>query len=164
MTLFLSGILYSYILLQLTLWWLFHTSAVLWKIMFPLHARSFNSSGKTKYIHIACVIAGVVIPLVPVVVTMADFAMEVQSNAFLQAANVTFVSGGLGFVMDRAPPILCKGYSPSVLFYTFLLPIILIFFVVIPEVILVFILVHRVSNLFHHVNMASNNSSSNYAV
>ncbi len=112
--------------------------------MFPCHARSYDLGGKTKYIHIASVIIGFVIPLVPVIALMAKFALEVQSDIALQAANVTFVSGGLGFVMGRFPAVLCFGFDTSVIYYTILLPTILIFFVGMPELILLFAFVHKV--------------------
>ena len=141
---FFAGIVRTYISLQLTLWWLFHTSALLWKVAFPFHARSFDNTGKTKYIHITCVLIGVVIPLIPVVAVMADFAQEVQFHADSQGA--AFVSGGLGFKIAQFTPIVCLGYSSSV-FYTILLPIILIFFIGIPQLMILFILVHRVSSM-----------------
>ena len=103
--------------------------------------------GKTKYIHVACVTVGILIPLVPVVAMMAEFASEVQSSAALQAANVTFVSGGLGYSLTRFPPILCFGFSSNVVYYAILIPIILIFFVGIPELILLFAFVHKVSDM-----------------
>ena len=141
---FFAGIVCLYTLLQIAMWWLFHTSALLWKVKFPLHARSYDNAGKTKYIHMACVIVGVVVPLLPIVALMADYALEVQSNAVLQAANVTFMSGGLGFTLSRFPPIFCHGTS-SVMFYGLALPLILIFFVGITELVLLFAVVHKVS-------------------
>lgn len=86
-----------------------------------------------------------VIPLAPVIAVMVDFALELQSNVELQAANVTFVSGGLGFVINRFPPLLCYGYNGGVIFYGNILPLILIFIVGITELILLFTIVHRVS-------------------
>ena len=82
-------------------------------------------------------IVGVVIPLVPVIALMANFAREVQSNA-------AFISGGLGFGSGRFPPILCGGANSSVIFYSSVLLIILIFFVGITELILLFAVVHKV--------------------
>ena len=132
--------MFHYILLQLACWWLFHTSALLWKVGFPFHARSFEKAGKTKYIHIACGIVGVVIPLVPVIAIMADFGVEVQSNA-----DLTFISGGLGFRMSHIPSILCTGRNRNPAYYSGVLPINLIFFAGIAELILLFGVVHRVS-------------------
>ncbi len=128
---------FTYIVLQLAVWWLFHTSALLWKIGFPLHARSFEKTGKAKYIHLACVIIGVLIPLVPVIALMANYGREVESSA-------DFATGGLGFVMGRFPPILCSGSSSTVMYYSDVLPINLIFFAGITELILLFAVVHKV--------------------
>jgi hypothetical protein len=104
-------------------------------------------SKKTKYIHVACVIVGIVIPLVPVIATMADFGQQVKWNPSLQAANVTFTSGGLGFVMNRFPQLLCFGFNGDVVFYSGVLPIILIFYVGITELMLLFAMVYKVSNV-----------------
>ena len=138
----------SYCLVQLALWWLFHTTAFFWKAKFPFQARSFEMLGRIKYLHISCVALGIVVPLTPVIALMADFALEVQSNEVLQAENVTFISGGLGFTMGRFPPTLCYGYSSSVIFYTNVVPIILILSVGLTELILVFALIQKVK-LYH---------------
>ena len=132
-----AGISLTYILFQLAIWWLFHTSALLWKVGLPLHARSFQKSGKTKYIHIACVIVGVVSPLVSVIALMANYGVETDSAA-------VFATGGLGFGMDRFPPLLCSGGDSAVFYYSNILPINLIFFVGITELILLFAIVHKV--------------------
>ncbi len=151
--LLLAGMVLNYTLLQLALWWLFHITALLWKVGFPFHARSFQKSGKTKYFHMGCIIVGVVTPLVPVVALMANFASEVNSDQALQAANVTFVSGGLGFRMDRFPPILCSGTSGAVVYYSNILPINLVFFVGITELILLFAVVHKVRMKWFYIAM-----------
>ena len=120
---------------------------------FPFHARSFDSSGKTKYIHIACIVVGAVVPFAPVVVIMADFGVRVQSDEILQAANVTFLSGGLGFTLSRFPPILCHGSSGTAMFYGVALPLIFIFFVGITELILLFAVVHKVCRSYDELNV-----------
>ena len=126
------------------MWWLFHTTALLWIIRFPFHSKSFDKSGKSKYLHIACVVLGVIIPLIPVIAVMADFAMEVQSNMELQYLNVTFISGGLGFTLGRFPPVLCLGYNGNIVFYTSGLSLILMMAVGIPELIAIFFTLHMV--------------------
>ena len=112
-----------------------------------MHARSFDKSGKTKYIHIACVIVGIVIPLVPVIALMATHASKVESTA-------EFISGGLGFGMGRSPPILCVAADSTVSYYSIILPINLIFFVGMTELILLFAIVHKVCKIarltLHH--------------
>ena len=126
-----------YVIFQMAIWWLFHTSALLWKVGFPMHARSFEKSKKMKCIHIACIIVGIVIPLVPVIALMANYAREAKSTT-------AFVSGGLGFGLGRFPPILCLGGDSTVAYYSIILPINLIFFVGMTELILLFAVVHKV--------------------
>ena len=72
----------------------------------------------------------------------SDIAREIQSNMILQSLNATFVSGGLGYVMNRFPPLLC--YGRGTMFYSNVLPIILIFFVGMAEQIVLFAAVHKV--------------------
>ena len=141
-----AGITFMYCILQLGVWWLLHTSALLWKVTFPFHARSYDKSGKTKYVHLVGAIIGFLAPLTSVIALMADYSREVRSNADLQAANVTFLSGGLGFTVNRFPPILCTGFSSGVIYYSSILPIIIIFYVGITELILLFAVIHRVRN------------------
>ena len=129
------------------MWWFFHITALFWKIRFPFHSQSFDKSGKSKYLHVACVVLGVIIPLIPVIALMADFAMEVQSNMELQFLNVTFISGGLGFTLGRFPPILCVGYNGSVVFYSSVLSIILILAIGIPELIAIFFTLNNMVRL-----------------
>ena len=47
-----AGMIFTYVISQLLLWWLFHTATIFWKIVFPFHAKSFLNSGKMKIIHI----------------------------------------------------------------------------------------------------------------
>ena len=88
------------------------------------------------------------IPLIPVIANMVGFAHEVQSNPDLQERNVTFASGGLGFVTIGFPPVLCNGRNANVTFYANLMPILLIFFVGLTELILLLALIHKVNNIF----------------
>ena len=135
----------QYTLPQTALWWLFHTTALFWKIRYPFHARSYQMAHKIKYIHISCVIAGLLLPFVPIVTTLADFAVDIQTNAPLQQRNITFLSGGLGYRQIRFPAILCSGINSDAVYYTSILPINLIVIVGLTELILLFWTVHRVS-------------------
>ena len=97
-----------------------------------------------KYIHVACIVSGAVVPVIPVIAIMVDFSKQVPTNVGLMAANVTFVSGGFGFVLSRFPPILCFGLGVTVTFYAILLPIIIVFLVGIAELIFLFAAIHKV--------------------
>lgn len=98
-----------------------------------------------KYIHIACGIAGIVVPLIPVIAQMVAFGREVQSSDELRAANVTFVSGGLGFATLSFPQILCAVRNGTVAYYSYILLLNIAFFAGIAELIFLLGIVHRVS-------------------
>ena len=96
-----TGILFYYTLWQVTLWWLFHIVTVFCGIKFPLRTRTFNALGHMKYIHIAFLIAGIFLPVIPVITT-------------------TSVAG---FVSAPFPPIYCYSTSASAVFYSVTFPI-----------------------------------------
>ena len=116
---------FDYILLQLAVWWVFHTSVLFWKIMFPFHANSFTK--RLKYIHAVYVVLGFIIPLTPVIVSMSQFAVA-SNNAANNGTSSSelFLDGGLGFSNSRYPPILCASSSTDVVFYSLILPLSLI--------------------------------------
>ena len=122
-TVYRAGMAFLYALLQLSLWWFFHTTAIFWKVNFPFHARSFQLSHKVKFVHLAIVLVSLVVPLVPIITVMADFAVNLESDVIRQARNITFTSGGLGFRIIRFPPILCSGSDSDAVFYSTVLPI-----------------------------------------
>ena len=132
-------------ILQVTLWWMFHTTALLWKIRFPLHSRSFDIAHRVKYIHIGCVVAGLILPLVPVITPMVTFAVELESDEIRKSRGITFASGGMGYGSTRFPPILCHGTNKNAVFYALALPINLI--VIYGITVLIFLLysIHKVS-------------------
>ena len=140
-----SGMVYVYMLVQTSIWWLIHTTALFWKIQFPFHARSFQMSHRIKYIYAACIIAGIIIPVLPIVASMADFAVAVSSNTGLQSRNITFLSGGLGYGQIRFPPILCSGNNNNVVYYTSIFPINIMVIIGLTELILLFWTIHKVS-------------------
>ena len=133
-----------YAILQTTIWWLFHTTALCWKICFPMHARSFQKAQKIKYLHAACVVAGLILPLAPIVASMAKFAADLQSDPLLQARNVTFLSGGLGYGQVRFPPVLCSGTDGDALYYSTILPINIMVIIGLTELVLLFRIIQKV--------------------
>ena len=110
-----------YVSFQLALWWIFHITIIFWKVVFPLHARSFGKV-KVKYIHMTTIIIGILLPLVPIITSMATFAVDIQKqneNSTSELRNSLFVSGGLGFGPTGYPHILCSTSEPDVIFYSF---------------------------------------------
>ena len=110
--------------------------------MFPYHARSFQKSHKMKYIYIGSIIAGLLIPLVPIIASMADFALRVQSDPVLQ--NIDAASGGLGYGLVRFPPILCSPTNANIVYYGTVFPINITMMVGIAFLIIVFWRIHKV--------------------
>ena len=142
--LFCAGMVFVYTILQTAIWWLFHTTALLWKIRYPFHARTFQMSHKIRYVSAVCIIVGLLVPLVPIIASMADYAADLRTNTDLQRRNVTFLSGGLGYRQIRFPPILCSGGNNNVVYYTSILPINLIVIVGLTELIILFWTIYRV--------------------
>ena len=75
-------------------------AAIFWGIRFPFHARSFEKLGRKKYLHIAVVILGLLLPCGPTV------AVVIRGK----------------FVLDHSPPHVCALESTDNGFYTAVLP------------------------------------------
>ena len=135
---------FAYVLLQLVLWWFFHTTLLFWKIYFTIHAHTYEVSNKIRYVKIAIFTLSLVVPLIAVIGPMANFAMDVKSDALLQSRNITFISGGLGFRFIRIPPLLCTGRDRNTVYYSTVLPVNILMLVGITEMILIFYSIHKV--------------------
>lgn len=110
----IAGVVFYYALIQITLWWLFHIAALFLIFRFPLHFRRWQKLHRIRFIHIFCVVMGLLLPALPVVVTMADYATDVRGPRDPK---------GLGFGLTNFPPILCAGLDPNATFYSLILPI-----------------------------------------
>ena len=135
----------SYTLMQITLWWIFHTTSLFWTIFFPFNARAYRKSRRLKFVYALSIFLGIVIPLVPIVASMSEFTFRVNSDRLLRLQNATFASGGLGYANFRFPPILCTASSGNVVFYSLELPINIIVMVGVVELILLFWKIQKVS-------------------
>ena len=123
--------------------------ALFWKVLFPFHSRSVEMSGKVKYIHIACVIIGILLPFVPIINSMSKFAMDVRERAENgTSSHQLFLSGGLGFFSSRFPAILCTGSDQDAVFYSVVLPLDIILAVGCTLLLIIFWSVHRVSSFY----------------
>ena len=126
-----AGIAFYYCLFQLAVWWFCHEISLFWKIRFPFHARSFETTHRIKYVHITMVIVGLVLPALPVI--------------------VTFTAGDpSGFGLTRFPPILCTGLQRDSTFYSLVLPIDILSAIGIPLLIIIFWIVHKVIVVYTH--------------
>ncbi len=97
-----TGVLLYYILMQLTLLWLFHVIAIFWGVYWPIEASLMQGSRKKIVLHIFAVSIAFVMPAVPVIL-------------------IHYLSPG--FTVTRFPPILCAAMDLKLNFYTFMLPI-----------------------------------------
>ena len=97
----ISGFVFHYTLMQVSLWWFFNVIVLFWKMVFPFHAKSFEKAHGFKHLHITAVILGVVLPLIPV---------------------ISMIATG-GFVMGTIPPVVCYTRDPDITFYSVILPI-----------------------------------------
>ena len=142
---FSAGMILFYVLLQLGLWWLFHIAILFWKVVFPFHARSY-SEVKLRFIHVTCVAFGLLLPLCPIIATMADFAEDIRKQPENSPLRLMFLSGGLGFRSTRFPALLCTGTNPDVVFYTLVLAGDLILAIGCTMLLVMFWSVHRIKN------------------
>ena len=144
---FFAGISFSYVLFQVALWWFFHTSILLWKVIFPFHSQTYMTSGKLKYVHAVCLIIGIFLPLATVISSMSEFGVQSRNEAEKgTSAQDLFINGGLGYSIPRFPPIICTPSDNAVLFYSFILPMAIM--QATGSTVLIFILwhIHRVSH------------------
>ena len=88
-------------------------------------------------------IAGVILPLIPIITSMADYAVDLKRSNTTD--NVTFLSGGMGFGQTRFPAILCTPTDKDVTFYSFVLPINVLLMFGCPFLVIIFWVVHKVS-------------------
>ena len=68
----LTGIFHTYILVQISMWVLFHAMGILGGVGFPFKYRKFKAEGKFKYIHISTVVITIILPLVPALLLLID--------------------------------------------------------------------------------------------
>ena len=99
--------------------------ALFWTIRFPIHAKTFVTSHRVKYVHITMVVVGLALPTLPVIVTLTT-------------------GDPSGFGMTRFPPILCTGLQNDSTFYSLVLPINILMMVGIPLLIIIFWTIHKV--------------------
>lgn len=113
-----TGMVFYYCIIQITLWWFFHVSALFWIFKFPLHFRRYRKLKRVRYIHMTCVALALVLPALPVIASMGDYATDVR------AANAQGVklARGLGFGLTNFPPIFCSGIDAVTTFYSLILP------------------------------------------
>lgn len=98
-------------------------TALFFIVTFPVQGRAFLKSNMLKIVHIAIVLAGLILPAFTVIVI---------------ATNGGFTFGGF-------PPQFCAGRDPNALFYSFLLPIVVISQIGTTLLLILFYIIHEVS-------------------
>lgn len=81
--------------------WLFHIIAVFWTIQFPMHAKSFETKGYTRYVHYGMLALTFILPLITIII----------------------IAGTGGCRPSRVPAIICLAQETDVTFYAFVLPL-----------------------------------------
>ncbi len=132
----IAGIIVYYSSVQFNIWWVLHISSMFLTIAFPYRTRALRISKKLTYIHIACVLVGLFLPVIPVIAAMSRHAVEAKSGAML--------TGRLGFGLVTFPPFLCSGIDADVTFYSLILPNIILVQIGVTMLILTIWYVHKV--------------------
>ena len=96
-----AGLILYYASLVFTMFWVFHIAILFWGVVFPFHARRFETRGYNRYIHIAMVIAAIVLPL--------------------ESVGVILGTGGL--TIPRFPPVSCFARETDASYFAFILPL-----------------------------------------
>ncbi len=125
-----------YSTMQINIWWVLHVSSMFLTIVFPYRTRALRISKKLTYIHVACVLVGLFLPVVPVIAVMSHNAVEAKSGAML--------AGRLGFGLVTFPPFLCSSIDGDVTFYSLVLPNIILVQIGVTMLILTIWNVHKV--------------------
>ena len=130
-----TGISFYYVVMQLLLWWLWHTVAVFWAVAWPFHARKFNTSRNTKYLHIMFALASLLLPVAPVLVIL-----------FVQTTSGSLKIQG-GFTITRSPTFACAGHDIHINFWTYIFPISLVLAIGVTLLVFILRIVIKVSRL-----------------
>lgn len=138
---------FVYLASQIGVFWLSYTATIFWGVQYPFHAQRFKEAGKNKYLHITIIMLALLFPLLPVIMPMIAFAMDLQKPIFT-AMNITFISGGLGYQVTRFPPILCTPWNSGAFFYSLALPLDIMFAIGGTLLIFIFWSLCKVSNQY----------------
>ncbi|XP_019850179.1 PREDICTED: uncharacterized protein LOC109580975 [Amphimedon queenslandica] len=97
-----TGAIFHYFYLNMTLWWCFNVISVFYKIMFPVFAKEHKE--KDKFIHIVLLILGILIPIPGVILALTV-------NKYKSYTIFTF------------PSYVCVPRNPDLQYYALLLPL-----------------------------------------
>ena len=116
--------------MQFNICWVLHITSLFLIVKFPYKFRTLKKSTKLKYIHIGCVIAVLVIPLICALIPI------------VHAANSN--SANLGYTMVSTISLLCLPKNSKIVFYTATLPSLLLVECGIALLLMTIWLIHKV--------------------
>ena len=126
-----------YAILQINIWWVLHAVSLFASVAFPYRFRALKNSSKVTYVHIGCVIAGLIIPIIPVIAPMIDDAIK--------RGRGEAVIGTLGYIPANSPPLLSYGVDGDVVFFSSILPSIILVEIGVVILILTIWYIHKVN-------------------
>lgn len=89
--------IFSYAILVISLLWLFQTAIYFWVVIYPLHYRSFASSGKLKFIHVIVVAVSFLLPVIPILAAALNdgFGINLLQKRKCNVLNADFIFYGI---------------------------------------------------------------------
>ena len=134
----------NYSNVQISLWWIFHLSVVFWGVSFPFHYDRQKKKGNLKKVGIILSIAGLLAPILTVIITVAH-------DAVIRRQGKGVFSDSLGYSDYQHLPIFCAPTHVSL--YTQYLPLILSLAGGGPVIFLVFLRFYQVSMQCYHTSI-----------
>lgn len=95
-----AGFVFTYGVLQISLWVLFHAIGVFLGIVFPFFYRKIREEGKIIYVHISTAVLAIVLPAIPALLHLID-----------------------GYAIASSSVDTCTGRNGTITYFTMILPI-----------------------------------------
>jgi hypothetical protein len=130
----ISGALDQYISLLVSYMWLCYISITFHKLIRPFQARSWNISGRYKYIHVSILIIGITASFLPVLITV----LVAMFDGSIQYA----------YIINTLPPSICVPNTTDVDFFCGQFIIIIYTFIYAVLLISIVYIIHKVIKSF----------------
>ena len=127
----------NYGTIQLAIWWLSHIILSWWKIKSPFHFREY--AVYHKYVHIGCVLIGILLPFLQPIVTLTVGARD----------DMRSMTQRYGYIITSHPPTTCLGVRHDVTIYTNVLPFSIILAIGTSFLLMTFWLIHKVKSAYN---------------
>ena len=129
----LTGAVFIYENLNLSLIWICHVSFMFVKLTFPFHARSLEAFGYKKCILAVFLVVSLLVPIVP----------------------VATIFGTNGFAMVTFPPFFCFPKNGDATYYSLTLPITVILAIGTAMLVIIIWNVHKVISSYIHTSFCT---------